>query len=307
MAILRRSDGGEPTALAAQCLVGRSPSCTLRIDAARASREHARIQFSDAGWTVRDLGSSNGTFVNGERLSPGGTRAIARGDRVGFGDADAWWELADASPPAAMARRLDDEGMIAAEGGVLALPSPDAPLASVLEEAGAWVVEIDGASRPARDGEVVSLAGRAFMLHLPVTAASTADAAPIAFRRGFSNVELRFRVSSDEEQVEVTVDAPGGPRVLPPRAHHYTWLTIARARLRDRAKEELVEAQRGWVLLDDLMRSLRLDETHLNVEIHRIRQGIAAIGVPDGANVIERRRGVRQLRLGTERVVIVAA
>src|SRR5262249_45724746 len=157
-------------------------------------------------------------------------------------------------------------------------------------------------ARAARDGEVVTLAGVAFMLHLPVTSASTADAVPM--RRRLSDVELRFRVSRDEELVEVTVTGPEGSHVLPPRAYHYTWLTIARARIRDRAASDLVEAQRGWVQIDELMRALRLDETHLNVEVHRIRQGMAALGIPDAASVIERRRGFRQLRLGTERVLI---
>jgi hypothetical protein len=302
--MLRSTAGGAYVALAAHCLVGRSPTCTLRVDEPLASREHARLQYAAGGWTVRDLGSHNGTFVNGERLAAGATRALARGDRVGFGGPDAPWELSDASPPVAMARRLDDEGMLAADGGVLALPSPDAPLASVLEEGGEWIVEVDGQARAARDGEVVTLAGAAFMLHLPVASAATADAGPA--RRGLSEVELRFRVSRDEEQVEVTVAGPAGTHVLPPRAYHYTWLTIARARMRDRAGD-LVEAQRGWLQIDELMRALRLDETHLNVEIHRIRQGMAALGVPDGASVIERRRGFRQLRLGTERVVILAA
>lgn len=307
MAILRRADGGALAALAAHCLVGRSPICTLRIDAPEASREHARLQFSGDAWSVRDLGSGNGTFVNGERLAPGATRPLARGDRVGFGSADAWWEIIDASLPTVMARRLDGDEMIAAEDGVLALPSAEQPLASVLEARGEWIVEIDGEVRAARDGEVLTLAGAAFMLHLPATTESTADAEPAAFRRRFSEMELRFRVSRDEEQVEVTVAGPAGTHVLPPRAHHYTWLTIARARVHDRAAEALVEAQRGWVRLEELMRSLRLDEMHLNVEIHRIRRGLAAIGVPDGASVIERRRGARQLRLGTERVVIVEA
>ncbi|MFO0755037.1 MAG: FHA domain-containing protein [Byssovorax sp.] len=304
MAILRRADGSGYVAPAAHCLVGRSPTCTLRVDHPLVSREHGRLEHAGGSWFLRDLGSSNGTFVNGERLAWGAPRALRCGDLLGFGSAETTFELDDDSPPVAMARRLDADLTLAAEGGVLALPSPDAPLASVLEQDGAFVVEIDGQARAARDGEVLTLQGAAFMLHLPVGSAATVSPSAEELRRGLAEVELRFRVSRDEEQVEVTVAGPAGAHVLPPRAYHYTWLTIARARVRDRAARSLVEAQRGWINVDDLLRSLRLDEAHLNVEIHRIRQGMAALGVPDGAGVIERRRGARQLRLGVERVVI---
>lgn len=298
--MLRRLGGDVHVALAAHCLVGRSPACTLRIDEALASREQARILFAGARWTVRDLGSRNGTFVNGARLAPGGTRELARGDRLGFGGEEVIWQLVDASPPLAMARCLAGESMISGESGILVLPSADAPLAVVMEDGDEWILEIDGQARVARDGEVVLLRGVPFMLHLPVASAATADGG--AARSPFSEVELRFRVSRDEERVEVTVATPGAVHVLPPRAHHYTWVTIARAR--ERSAAGLVEAQRGWVDVDELMQSLRLDETHLNVDIHRIRQGMVALGVPNGASVIERRRGHRQLRLGTGRVQI---
>jgi ABC-2 type transport system ATP-binding protein len=47
------------------------------------SRRHAALSPAGAGLTVRDLGSTNGTFVNGERLSE--TVALETGDRVEFG------------------------------------------------------------------------------------------------------------------------------------------------------------------------------------------------------------------------------
>lgn len=289
-------------ALAAHCLVGRSSTCTLRIDEAKASREHARIVFSGERWTIRDLGSRNGTFVNGKRIAPGATLPLEQGDQIGFGADDAAWQLVSASPPLAMARRMDSDATISGEAGILVLPSPETPLASVLEEGGEWILEIDGQARAARDGEIITPAGIPFMLHLPITSVATADAG--SAKRPFSEVELRFRVSRDEEQVEVTVATPEATHVLAPRAHHYTWLTIARARERDRNAKSLTEAQQGWLQVDELMRSLRLDETHLNVEIYRIRQGMGALGLADSTSVIERRRGHRQLRLGTGRVLI---
>lgn len=53
----------------APILVGRSPACTLVIDDAYASSQHARL-FSNGGtWFIEDLDSTNGTFVDGVQIS----------------------------------------------------------------------------------------------------------------------------------------------------------------------------------------------------------------------------------------------
>ena len=49
--------------------VGRSNACNLVIDDSYASSQHARFYKSDGDWYVEDLGSTNGTYVEGERLT----------------------------------------------------------------------------------------------------------------------------------------------------------------------------------------------------------------------------------------------
>ena len=51
---------------------------------ATVSRRHAVVGAVQGRWLVRDLGSTNGTWLNGERLAEGESRAIGNGDRVGF-------------------------------------------------------------------------------------------------------------------------------------------------------------------------------------------------------------------------------
>lgn len=305
MAMLVKQGSEIRVALAAHALVGRSSSCTVRLDEPRASAEHARIEHRQGAWTVRDLGSRNGTFFNGERLDRGGARPLAAGDELMFGGAGATWILADASPPVAMARRLLDGAILPATAGLLALPSADEPLASIVEaDAGDWTVEVDGTARLAADGEVLSVGGQAFVLHLPTPLPVTVQGEGDEPSAGFQGLGLALRVSHDEETVEVSLRARDGLRVLSPRAHHYTLLTLARLRLRAREAPHLAEPQRGWVSVDDLCRMLGMDEVKLNVEIYRIRRDMAAHGLANAAQIIERRRGSRQLRLATEHVSI---
>jgi pSer/pThr/pTyr-binding forkhead associated (FHA) protein len=63
-------------------LLGRSRSCDLALRSPDASRRHAEIVPAADGWIVRDLDSTNGTFVNGQRVSE---RALRTGDRIEIG------------------------------------------------------------------------------------------------------------------------------------------------------------------------------------------------------------------------------
>lgn len=49
-------------------LVGRKEDCDLRIDHKSVSKQHCIIVRSDGGLLIRDLGSTNGTRVNGQRV-----------------------------------------------------------------------------------------------------------------------------------------------------------------------------------------------------------------------------------------------
>ncbi len=62
--------------------LGRHPSNTLRLVDREVSKEHAVIERVGKDFILKDLGSSNGTFVNGKRAN---VSYLASGDRVRFG------------------------------------------------------------------------------------------------------------------------------------------------------------------------------------------------------------------------------
>lgn len=65
-------------------LVGRGEDCTFSLDDPSVSRAHARLSLADETLTITDLRSSNGTFVNGERLAH--TTVLRPGDVIALGD-----------------------------------------------------------------------------------------------------------------------------------------------------------------------------------------------------------------------------
>jgi len=84
--------------------VGRAEGMDILIDNVSVSRRQAEFRREGPGWIVRDLGSANGTFVNGERLAA--DRPLQPGDEISFGKFSLFFErvltepVAAAAPPA---------------------------------------------------------------------------------------------------------------------------------------------------------------------------------------------------------------
>lgn len=94
LAGLRRRPAAEPEDRAAllaldwnvaegELLVGRHYACDVVLSNPSVSRAHARVVFRDGGWVLQDLGSTNGTLVNGVEV---GRCALHPGDLVLLGD-----------------------------------------------------------------------------------------------------------------------------------------------------------------------------------------------------------------------------
>jgi len=60
--------------------IGRSPDCDVRLDLRWVSRAHARVCLEETHYILEDMGSRNGVFVNGQRVT--GRRLLEDGDRI---------------------------------------------------------------------------------------------------------------------------------------------------------------------------------------------------------------------------------
>ncbi len=65
-------------------VIGRHPRATIRLDDSFVSSEHAQVAWNDGQWWVMDLGSTNGTLLNGRPVD--GPTELRVGDVIEIGD-----------------------------------------------------------------------------------------------------------------------------------------------------------------------------------------------------------------------------
>ncbi len=305
MAVLKHLPSGVEYPLAARHVVGRSPPSQLLLDRPQVSGLHAELLWDGSRWVIQDLGSRNGTFVDGRRLEASERASLTVGSELTFGTQDERFAVTDTSAPRLMARAPDGR-IVLAEQDMLCLPSDDDPQVTILSDAlGNWTLEAADDNRTIVNQDTVTAGGVSWTVHIPDVVTSTRDLEDIPLRLGEATLELF--VSRDEEHVGCRVLHGETRHELEPRAHTSLLLTLARARTADLEQAALPASEHGWVHREDLVDMLKIDAQLLNLWVHRARQQLRRAGVADAARAIERRSGTRQLRLGTDRFVIVPA
>ncbi|HKE78533.1 MAG TPA: DUF3662 and FHA domain-containing protein [Solirubrobacteraceae bacterium] len=73
--------------------IGRSRECDIVLSDSNVSRRHAELRPAGDGWTITDLGSTNGVRVNGRELSANEPHPLRAGDRLDVGTVDASFEV----------------------------------------------------------------------------------------------------------------------------------------------------------------------------------------------------------------------
>ncbi len=83
--------------------VGRLADNTLQIEDASVSSHHAELTLGEGGdYVLTDIGSTNGTLLNGKELAEGDGQRLQAGDKVVFGNIDASYESENPSEARAM-------------------------------------------------------------------------------------------------------------------------------------------------------------------------------------------------------------
>ena len=308
-----RNDG-PPTRryLEVETRIGRSADCQLQLEDSHVSTLHACIRWNGEAWEVRDLGSRNGSSLDGSPLQPRTFYGLQEGALLTLGSPSQVWKLVDASPPVAMAISLDTDPtgaqeIVFAERGLLVLPSQEDPELTVYRaQSGGWYSEQGSESTLLEHGATLEARGQLYRFASPEVVAGTMGleqmgGASIRDLQSMSvrHSRLQFTVSADEENVDVAIGPAESPQLVRSRAHFYLLVTLARYRLED-AANGVPESQAGWRYAEEICRQLRIPNEQLNVQIFRIRRDFGNAGLIDAAELIERRPNSRHLRIGSE-------
>jgi len=84
-----------------QISIGRDSSNEIAVNDAEVSRRHSRLSFQGGKYVLEDMGSTNGTYVNGQRLT--GPRVLKSGEVISLGEQIVFvYEAVDSDPGATM-------------------------------------------------------------------------------------------------------------------------------------------------------------------------------------------------------------
>ena len=130
-------------------MIGRGEGCDLRIPLGDVSRKHCSVVQSEGQLLIQDLGSSNGTYVNGKRIQEASLRP---GDQIRIGSLRFVVQV-DGSP-------TDEEAVAmqsVAEQTAPEQPAPKARPKRPAEPSGSSEATGDAAEPPADDAEMMSI------------------------------------------------------------------------------------------------------------------------------------------------------
>ena len=189
MGILLGQDGARHE-LVTETVIGRSRSATIRVSDDGVSGQHCELRWTGSGWTVRDLGSRNGSFVLGRRLERGEDLALHPGGVLVVSHLA--FRVEDDGPPRARAVCGDDVVVGTAEALMLG-----EDVTFFLD--GGWrILDAEGERR--WDGDSVQVEGRTWRLELPEVVASTNPVRPELGR-----IRLVFHVPRCEEGIALQI------------------------------------------------------------------------------------------------------
>lgn len=297
MAVLRKLDTDHRVLLPDDAVIGRSRNCDVLLEHPTGSAIHARFQLRNGQWRVCDLNSRNGTWVDGKRLTFA-PQELRRESEIIFGSRAETWMLEDTTPSGLFARSGHHE--LRASDGRLSLPTRCAsPVTVTQTSSNRWCLRNDSHQELLQHREVRVIGDRSYQFYLPTGDCVTEELSTASLLQ--HGLELR----DNGESVHAALVDDDKRIDLGSRAHHVVLLALARAWLHDQELGRLAAPERGWLHREDIVEQARLaDVSHLNVLVFRLRRQLERLAVPDASEIIERRPGNGELRLGLREVNI---
>lgn len=289
--------------LAPSHVVGRSPDSDMVIPRPSVSSRHAVFTWVGEAWRIRDLGSRNGTYLNGRLLQAAEWVEIASGDEIAFAETDEAWTVIDTHPPPPTLTLPDGTpaSPLVEEGGMFYLQGADVPPWILLFSKGKWQIEYaSGICHPVDNDELVEVDGQSCYVQLPSASIATRDALRPPVETTLENAFLTLYVSSNEETAAVEVRIGPNKVISGHKTHLYLLAYLARLRLVPSAG-----GTDGWVENAVVVRDLQLTcPMQLSVHVHRCRSELA-FALSNAAGVIDRsRRGLMRISVPPERLLV---
>ncbi|VUD67496.1 hypothetical protein TDB9533_03822 [Thalassocella blandensis] len=267
------------------------------------SKIHAVIEWTGNCWLLKDM-SRNGVWLNGQKIPSLTPVVLQEGATIAFNkDASLFWKVINLDAPSNLLLTLPPSHKFIPVQDYLLLPDNDSPQWVLYrnKDLGEWVCRpidenlVDDAGGVVlKHGEMMKIGDRFWQAFFPPELALTKDRNR---QQGLADVSFHFDVSLDEEVIGLQVKSKDGEIDLGQRVYFYLLLYLARKKQED-ARQAYAEKEQGWVRNEILTRELGLDDSHLNIQIYRIRQQCSAAlsAVADIDGFLQRRRG--SLRLG---------
>jgi hypothetical protein len=282
--------------------VGRSPACDLCLPAREVSKQHALLIWNGRQWALRDLHSKNGSWYNTLPVAPGRDITLSMSSRFAFGDPEELWRVVSLDPPEIRAASLSDQRERTVARDLLVLPSEQNPQVTLFRHNDGWMLEReDGQREPVQDHQQITIDSAVWIIYLPEAVDET--------WQGHShpspqNVLLRFHEIGTPE-LRVSYVHEGEETILDPRVHLQLLAVLAEARVSDQLNPSLPVEEHGWLYRDELTRRLQIFDNRIYVYVFRAREQLAAAGIVDAVDIVERRSDTRQVRLGVPQIDIV--
>lgn len=293
---------------ASTCTLGRDLSNRIVLADPNVSGHHAVVEVGPDGLWLRDLGSTNGTFVNGEPLE--GRLRVAHGDTLQLGpdvrlrvrhagdERSGYPVLRDLTAGTVHVVDHDHFTIGSAAGSHVRLASgPERAALLVTHGDGELWLALGDDERPLEPGQAFVVAGSSFRVELMPEASTAVTARPMTAAR----FPYALHVTLDGAAGSMaTLEGPPGRCVVQAEARVVLLYLLARQLQADR-EQRVLPPMAGWCHDEDLMigvwgrEALSGAASRYSVLLHRVRKDLEAEGFDPWC--LEKRRGGTRLQV----------